>query len=68
MERKTVGFQLTALDTEGRTLIWFASKYLEAEPGEQWNLTGTVKDHNEYNGTCQTVLTRVKYTGQEAAA
>lgn len=58
---------VTLKDTDGRTLIWFASKYLEAEPGAQWTLTGTVKDHNEYNGTCQTVLTRVKYTEQEAA-
>ena len=59
---------ITLKDGEGRTLIWFASGYHEPETGEQWTLDGTVKAHNEFKGTLQTVLTRVKYTETEAVA
>jgi hypothetical protein len=57
---------VTLRDDEGRTLVWFASKFIEPEAGEQWTLDGTVKKHDEFNGTKQTVLTRVKYSEQEA--
>lgn len=49
-------------DEEGRAVVWFASSY------QQWlndaqspvDVVGTVKQHKEYRGTKQTVLTRVK--------
>ena len=43
--------------TDNNTLVWFASKYYEGAPKQ---ITGTVKDHKEYNGEKQTVLTRCK--------
>lgn len=49
--------------TEGGTVLWWASKglyELEVKEGETLTLTGTIKAHEEYNGTFQTVLTRCK--------
>ena len=34
------------------------------EPGDRLTITGTVKAHEEYKGTKQTVLTRCKYMGR----
>lgn len=53
---------IVTLETEeGNTLVWFATNNPDVEVGDQWELDGTVKDHNDYNGTRQTILTRVKY-------
>lgn len=47
-------------DAEGRTLIWWASGEVEwMEVGKQYEITGTIKDHDEYKGWKQTVLQRV---------
>ena len=43
--------------SEDNTLVWFSSKHIDGAPGK---ITGTVKDHKEYNGEKQTVLTRCK--------
>ena len=45
------------ITTDGNTLVWKASRYQECEPK---HITGTVKDHKEYDGEKQTVLTRCK--------
>jgi hypothetical protein len=45
----------------GHSLVWFASGYLDVQVNDVWVIDGTVKDHKEYNGTRQTVVTRVKY-------
>ena len=45
------------ITTDGNTLVWKASRYQECEPKR---ITGTVKDHKEYDGEKQTVLTRCK--------
>lgn len=42
---------------DGNTLVWYASRCYEGEPKR---ITGTVKDHKEYDGEKQTVLTRCK--------
>ncbi len=47
------------LDAEGHTLVWFASREQDFEPGEEYTIVGTVKKHDEYNGWAQTVITRV---------
>lgn len=39
-------------------LTWFTAKELAFEIGAVINITGTVKDHTEYNGVKQTVLNR----------
>lgn len=66
---RTVAYGVTAwatkieLATPGGTVIWWASKHadeLEVEQGEEITLTGTIKAHEEYEGTFQTVLTRCK--------
>jgi hypothetical protein len=49
---------VTGLEDEaGRTFIWFASNKV-GEVGEVLDLKATVKDHGEYKGTKQTVITR----------
>lgn len=52
---------ITLRSFQGHCLTWFATGYHDAQPGDAWKLDGTVKKHNEYNGTSQTVLNRVKY-------
>jgi len=57
-------------DTDGNTFIWKTSngvyvalgngQYKVAEKGNTVTLKGTIKDHSEYDGEKQTVLTRCK--------
>ena len=52
---------ITLRTPQGHCLVWFASGHHEPGIGEIWTLDGTVKEHNEYNGEKQTVITRVKH-------
>ncbi|ADQ52944.1 hypothetical protein CL89_gp253 [Aeromonas phage PX29] len=49
------------IDTSGNIFVWFASGYREFDKNEEIQIAGTVKEHREYNGTKQTVLTRCKF-------
>jgi hypothetical protein len=46
-------------DAQGSVLIWWKSGDTKWEEGETIDITGTVKSHEEYKGTPQTVLQRV---------
>jgi hypothetical protein len=49
------------IDQDGNKLSWFASKpAIDTEKVKDVTITGTVKKHDEYRGTKQTVLTRCK--------
>lgn len=50
----------TFRDDQGNALIWKTTKGLVYERGERLNLKGTIKEHSEYDGEKQTVLTRCK--------
>lgn len=49
-------------DTDGNLFTWFTSsgKYLDMQKGEPVEVTGTVKEHKEYQDEKQTCLTRAK--------
>lgn len=47
-------------DTFGNVLIWKSSKWIDLEKAELSTVTGTIKDHTEFNGLKQTELTRCK--------
>ena len=47
-------------DADGNTIVWKTSKALELDEGQQYTVKGTIKEHNEYKGDKQTVLTRCK--------
>lgn len=50
-------------DPDGNILVWFASGYQEKEynsEGGKYDIRATIKDHNGFNGTKQTIVTRVK--------
>ena len=47
-------------DDNGNTFTWKTGKWLELDKGTQYTVKGTIKDHNEYKGDKQTVLTRCK--------
>lgn len=47
------------ITADNNVLVWKASRYYEGEPKR---ITGTVKDHKEYDGEKQTILTRCKIT------
>lgn len=46
-------------DAQGRAFIWKASTHVSAEKG-QLKVKGTIKEHSEYQGRKQTVLSRCK--------
>lgn len=45
------------LTNDGNVIVWFASRCIEGDPRK---ITGTVKEHKDYDGEKQTVLTRCK--------
>lgn len=47
-------------DKEGRKFVWFASRCPDVDCGVSLSVKGTVKKHEEFNGTKQTVITRCK--------
>lgn len=48
------------VDSEGRVLVWKASKGQELEVGDVVSVRATVKKHETYNGEEQTVVTRAQ--------
>lgn len=48
--------------TNGNTLTWKTGKNLDLEEGATYSIKGTIKEHKEYKGDKQTVLTRCKIT------
>ncbi len=48
-------------DTDDNVLVWFASSPIE-DTSRVVSIKGTVKEHSEFNGIKQTVLTRCKVT------
>ena len=44
----------------GNTLVWFTEKRLSCNIGDSLKLTGTVKEHKEFNRVKQTIMTRCK--------
>lgn len=46
-------------DQSGNIAIWFSSSK-SLEEGEEYTLKATIKEHNEYKGIKQTILTRCK--------
>lgn len=65
---KTVSYQdgnwgtttfLVAITDDGHTLVWKAHRVLEIETGQRFTIgAATIKAHEEYKGTDQTVITR----------
>jgi hypothetical protein len=52
-------------DEQGRVLVWFAASEDLSDAVGRWGmLTGTVKEHDTYNGVLQTTLTRCKFVGE----
>lgn len=47
-------------DADGNILVWKTSKSGDWIKGDHVQVTGTIKDHSEYKGVKQTVLTRCK--------
>lgn len=49
------------VDGDGNNIVWFGSGSIETyTQGETYNIVGTVKKHEEYNGVKQTMINRVK--------
>jgi len=55
---------------KGSAFTWWASRFPDTDyrEGDTMVVKGTVKDHNDYNGTKQTVLTRCKIMEVKEAA
>jgi hypothetical protein len=47
-------------DDNGNKLVWKTTSYMSGDGGERVLLKGTIKDHSEYDGEKQTLLTRCK--------
>lgn len=50
----------TFKDEAGNIIVWKTANYIEADYGTKMTIKGTVKEHSEYKGIKQTVLTRCK--------
>lgn len=48
------------VDEKGNSIVWKTSTFQEIEEGKAYEITGKIKEHNEYKGDKQTVLTRCK--------
>lgn len=48
------------VDDNGNCASWKASGEVDMDIGDKYIVTGTVKEHGEYKGTKQTILTRCK--------
>lgn len=56
------------IDNDGHTYIWSSSgNFLEDDADNIQSIVATVKDHKDYNGIKQTVITRGKITWKEPA-
>ena len=51
-------------DSEGNSLIWFTGNDQDFKQGEEYSLKATVKEHKEYKGMKQTIITRCKVVGE----
>lgn len=47
-------------DENGNTIVWKTSSWQDIKEGERYELKGKVKEHSEYKGDKQTVLTRCR--------
>lgn len=47
-------------DKDDNIFVWFSSRCADVELEENYKITATVKKHDEYKGTKQTVITRAK--------
>ena len=47
-------------DENNNIYVWKTANWLDIEKGTKVNLKGTIKDHKEYKGEKQTILTRCK--------
>ena len=50
----------TFVDAQGNIYVWHTGSYVTCNEGDHVTLQGKVKDHTEYRGEQQTVLTRCK--------
>lgn len=48
------------VDAQGNVLKWMTGKEIEADKGTMVKLRGTVKNHNEFKGAKETIVTRCK--------
>ncbi len=55
--------QVVMRDEAGHEVVWWASSQQDMTAGDELTLTaGSVKEHGQFRGVDQTVLTRVKFT------
>lgn len=55
-----VTYLYTFKDEKGNVYTWKTGNYINKEKGTKFSIKGTIKDHSEYKGIKQTVLTRCK--------
>lgn len=54
------GYMYFFKDKNGNVFMWGTNKFLEFEKNEELEITGTIKEHKEYRGVKQTIITRCK--------
>lgn len=54
------GEMVKFVDANGNIFVWFASNQTDFEKDKVYNIVATVKKHDAYNGTAQTIINRVK--------
>lgn len=59
---------LSLIDAAGNQAVWFASKEPNVEIGKTYKIKATIKEHGNFKGVPQTVITRGNILGEEADA
>ncbi len=56
---------IVTMRADGHEVVWFASNDPDISEGDEVSMTATVKKHDSYRGTDQTVVTRAKLTPRQ---
>ena len=51
---------ITMRDDDEHEIVWKTGSIQDVEAGDQISMTGTVKEHSQFRGVDQTVITRAK--------
>ena len=52
-------------DEDNNALVWKTSKYINFDRNTVFTIKATIKEHSSYKGQLQTIITRVKITGEK---
>lgn len=56
---------IVKFSSNGNTIVWFATNRVDFKIGEDYLIKATVKEHQTYNNSKQTIVNRVKVIAEK---